>query len=165
MSFTEAVRVCFQKYFDFSGRGSLSEYWWFTLFVVGGSAATTILDGFLFGFDADLTDVARKPFGSLFTLATLIPSVSATVRRLHDMGMSAWATLWSAIPLAGVLAIGGLYLADETVFHGPDGSMSLGMLLVVLSVFVVSLLTLALAIWWLTRPSEPGPNAYGPVPA
>ena len=36
MSFTEAIKTCFRKYIDFSGRASRSEYWWFILFTVIG---------------------------------------------------------------------------------------------------------------------------------
>src|SRR6185437_13344134 len=33
MSFFEAIRICFSKYADFTGRAPRSEYWWFLLFV------------------------------------------------------------------------------------------------------------------------------------
>lgn len=163
MSFTEALRVCFRKYFDFSGRGSRPEYWWFTLFVVVGSVATTVLDGVLFGFDADLSDFAKTPFGSVFALGTAIPSVSATVRRLHDTGRSGWAILLSGIPLLAVTILAIIYLAEEEALLDASGSLPFGTLLLVLLVFVVALVTLAVTIWWLTRPSDPGPNRYGPM--
>ena len=31
MTFTEAIRTCFQKYATFSGRARRSEFWWFVL--------------------------------------------------------------------------------------------------------------------------------------
>ena len=31
MSFSESARICLQKYIDFNGRASRSEYWWFVL--------------------------------------------------------------------------------------------------------------------------------------
>lgn len=166
MGFLDAVAVCFRKYFDFSGRGSRPEYWWFTLFVVAGSVATTVLDGILFGFDAGLTDIARTPFGSVFTLATLIPSVSATARRLHDMGRSGWAMLLSGIPLTAVAVLGILYLEDESLFYDASGeSLSSGMLAASLLAAGATIVTLAVTIWWLTRPSDLGPNRFGPEPA
>ena len=32
MSFKEAIKVCFKKYFKISGRATRAEYWWFQLF-------------------------------------------------------------------------------------------------------------------------------------
>ena len=34
MNFTESVQTCYKKFFDFSGRASKSEYWWFQLFQI-----------------------------------------------------------------------------------------------------------------------------------
>ena len=33
MDFSSAISICFKKYFDFSGRASRSEFWYFVLFV------------------------------------------------------------------------------------------------------------------------------------
>ena len=38
LNLPEAVKICFKKYFDFKGRASRSEYWYFVLFVVIGYA-------------------------------------------------------------------------------------------------------------------------------
>ena len=31
MNFSEAIKVCFRKYADFSGRATRPEFWWFVL--------------------------------------------------------------------------------------------------------------------------------------
>lgn len=32
IGFVEAIKICFNKYADFSGRATCAEYWWFFLF-------------------------------------------------------------------------------------------------------------------------------------
>lgn len=34
MTFQEAIKVCLNKYADFTGRASRAEFWWFYLFCV-----------------------------------------------------------------------------------------------------------------------------------
>ena len=41
----------------------------------------------------------------LFVLATLLPSISITVRRLHDTGKSGWLALLWFIPVLGAIAV------------------------------------------------------------
>jgi uncharacterized membrane protein YhaH (DUF805 family) len=90
MSFQDAIRVCFNKYADFDGRASRPEYWWFFLFVMLVSVAGSIISPMLSG---------------LFTLATLLPSIAAATRRLHDTGRSGWWQLIVLVPLVGFIVI------------------------------------------------------------
>ena len=39
----------------------------------------------------------------LFAIATLLPSISVGVRRLHDMGKSGWWSLVLLVPFVGVI--------------------------------------------------------------
>jgi uncharacterized membrane protein YhaH (DUF805 family) len=97
MTFQESIRVCFTKYFDFSGRATRSEYWWFFLFLVLGG----LLGGVL------------SPIASgLFTLATLVPSTAVATRRLHDTRRSGWWQLIILVPLLGFIVLF-VFLAQE----------------------------------------------------
>ena len=58
MTFFEAVRACLAKYASFNGRATRTEYWWFFLAVVLGSAAAWTIS---------------PKVCSLFALATLLP--------------------------------------------------------------------------------------------
>lgn len=89
MTFTESIRVCFSKYADFSGRASRPEYWWFCLFIVLAGAALSLVNNKL---------------SSLFYLATLLPSIAAATRRLHDTDRSGWLQLIALVPVLGWIA-------------------------------------------------------------
>jgi uncharacterized membrane protein YhaH (DUF805 family) len=71
-----AIQDGFNRYADFSGRSSRSQYWYFLL-------GTT-----LFTFVATIT--LGEMAGNLFTLATVIPSLAVGIRRMHDVGKSGW---------------------------------------------------------------------------
>ena len=76
LSFPDAVKKCFKKYFDFKGRASRSEYWYFTLFIVLGYAVGI---GLIF-VNAQLFWLLM-----IFLLVVMIPWISVTARRLHDI--------------------------------------------------------------------------------
>lgn len=90
MTFVESIKTCFSKYAEFNGRASRSEYWWFMLFIVLGSVATSFINETLY---------------LLFTLGTLLPSIAAAARRLHDTGRTGWLQLIVLIPLIGWLIL------------------------------------------------------------
>ena len=83
MGMYESFLYCMRNYFKFSGRGSLSEFWWFQLIV-------WILGSFtLF--------IVLVPF--------IIPIFAAGSRRLHDTGRSGWLQLLILIPFLGALIL------------------------------------------------------------
>ena len=86
MDFVTSVKTCFSKYVDWNGRALRSEYWWFILFLAIGGIVTSVLDVMIFGTGIEVIGL----FNPLFSLATLLPSIFATTRRLHDGGRSGW---------------------------------------------------------------------------
>ncbi len=90
MTFTDSIKTCFSKYADFNGRASRSEYWWFVLFIM--------LIGIGTSFISDMISL-------LFYLATLVPSIAAAARRLHDTNRSGWLQLIALIPIIGWLIV------------------------------------------------------------
>lgn len=80
MTFGGSVSTCLHKYFDFNGRASRSEYWWFFLF-----GFLVYLGGL---FLAAITN--SSVFVVLAFLAIFFPVTAAAVRRLHDTGRSGW---------------------------------------------------------------------------
>lgn len=59
MGMVDAVKTCFRKYADFSGRASRPEYWWFFLFTVIITAILGILDAAIFGSGAETEEAPR----------------------------------------------------------------------------------------------------------
>ncbi len=97
MNFLKAVKTCLNKYADFSGRARRSEYWYFFLFLVIVDTVASILDSALFGDLSALYLIA--------TLALIVPSIAAGVRRLHDTNRSGWWLLLGFIPVIGAIVL------------------------------------------------------------
>ena len=109
MTFTESVSTCLKKYFVFEGRASRSEYWWFQLIVSPSYYISTFLQNELSYFFLGIT------------LFTLIPAISAGVRRLHDTNRSGFFLLISFIPF-----IGGIVLLFLLIPEGTKGKNKFG---------------------------------------
>lgn len=110
--FKVAVQRFFKKYAMFSGRASRSEYWWWTLVaILVGSLlnAMTYTGGGIYPSGGQLTAGPAVITGyillAIWGLATIIPSIALTIRRLHDVNLSGWFLLLALIPILGALAI------------------------------------------------------------
>lgn len=90
MTFTESISTCFSKYATFDGTASRSEYWWFILFLFVTGAVVSIVN---------------ESLGIVFNLATLIPSIAAACRRLHDTDRSGWLQLLFLVPVIGWIIV------------------------------------------------------------
>jgi uncharacterized membrane protein YhaH (DUF805 family) len=97
MTFTESIEQCFKKYATFEGTASRSEYWWFALFIVLGNFGLSLISDGL---------------SMLFAIATLIPSIAAATRRLHDTDRSGWWQLIWFVPIVGWIILI-VFLAQE----------------------------------------------------
>ena len=86
MNFQDAIKLCFQKYADFSGRAKRPEFWWFALFCIVVSL---------------LLEVVGSYISWAFSLATIVPSLAVGARRLHDTNKSGWMQLIWLIPILG----------------------------------------------------------------
>ncbi len=102
-----------KKYAVFSGRARRSEYWYFVLFYIIIMIGMSLLDS-VFG-------TAPGFFTYAFYLLILLPSLSVTVRRLHDTDRSGWWVLITLIPV-----IGGIVMIVFTVQEGTRGDNRFG---------------------------------------
>jgi len=91
-----------KKYAVFSGRARRKEYWFFVLFNAIFAIAAMILDNIL---GLAIEDVGYGPFYILYALATIVPGVAVSVRRLHDIGKSGWYILLAFIPCVGAIIL------------------------------------------------------------
>ena len=98
MSFFDAVKSAFSKYATFSGRASRSEFWFFYLFLLIASFITAIIDAAVLGNQNSFLT-------AILFLATLLPLIAITTRRLHDTNRSGWWQLLPLIPLVGAIIL------------------------------------------------------------
>jgi uncharacterized membrane protein YhaH (DUF805 family) len=104
-----------QNYATFRGRARRSEYWYFVLFNVIFSLVAILIDNLLgttfkFGYGVSM------PYGYiylLYVLVMIIPSVSVSVRRLHDVGKSGWMYFIILIPIVGAIWLLVLFFTDS----------------------------------------------------
>ena len=119
-----------QKYADFSGRATRSEYWLFVLmnFCIGlASFAIATFFAILFsgvreGSLSSIIMLAWYGMITLYSLIIMIPHIAVGVRRLHDVGQSGWLYLIGFIPFGG-LALLVLFCMDSDINanqYGPN---------------------------------------------
>jgi uncharacterized membrane protein YhaH (DUF805 family) len=109
MNFSGSLNICIKKYFVFEGRACRSEYWWFQLIVSPSYFISIFLENEIGYFFLGIT------------LFTLIPAISAGVRRLHDTNRSGFFLLISFIPF-----IGGIILLFLLIPEGTKGKNKFG---------------------------------------
>ena len=95
-AYVDAMR----RYFDFTGRMSRAEFWYFTLVVTGLGVIALIVDLSLGnGQDTPLYITA------LWMIPHYIPWLAAAVRRLHDIDRTGWWVLIGVIPLGQLVLL------------------------------------------------------------
>lgn len=140
MTFQESVRLNLTSryFFDFHGRASRSEFWWFMLFICLVNAGVSLLM-------LILPPVIGGSFSLIVSLLLLPPNLGLTVRRFHDRNLSGW---WILLP---ILALGGwMFTGGAAALSLPGNLLSFLMCLAYLII--------------LCMPGQPGPNRFGPPP-
>jgi len=148
----------FRKYADFSGRARRSEYWWFIL-------GDVIINTVLWFINIELIYF-------LFNLATLIPLLAVTARRLHDVGKTGWLQLLGIIAsiVISISALLSLFLGfagGVILFSGNSSEIGSGILGIAVILAILSLISVCVIIWLFIlyiKDSTPGTNKYGPNP-
>lgn len=117
--FKAAVMCCLrQKYVDFNGRAKRGEYWYFILFQVIVYVALLILQTVCLGLGLSAIAGIFSIISLLFLVGTLLPGISAAVRRLHDINKCGWFYLVGFIPLIGFFIL--VYLLAQKGTEGPN---------------------------------------------
>lgn len=155
LTFGESLKVVLgEKYCNFKGRASRSEFWWFYLFSIILSSCAMPLQF--------ISQTAYFVVLGIMYLALVLPTLGVTVRRLHDIGKSGW--WYIGLVLIGFLwsmAVGimvGISAVTGSGEFSPVGGLFFGVGLVVMLVYAV------IMIVWLCKPSQPSDNKYGPEP-
>ncbi|MEY4351922.1 MAG: hypothetical protein RLZZ609_163 [Cyanobacteriota bacterium] len=85
-----------QRAFDYAGRSSRPAYWWFYL--------ANLIVGFLLALLVNVSDFFFKIL-VIYVVASVLPSLAVTIRRLRDSGKP-----WPWIFISFVPFIGGVWL-------------------------------------------------------
>ncbi len=188
VSFREAIRLCWDKYTDCSGRARRSEYWWFLLFALMAIFVPLLPLGILYhAYDLATARGAQVlwflPSIMLFiallviVLFMLCPLYAATTRRLHDTGRSGKWIGWDiALSVVSSIVLSVAYGAVNYVSDAPaPGNFAMMRavfhsslpLLVVASVFIVYMAHIAVSasiLVFTLLDSQRGENKYGRSP-
>lgn len=115
-------KVMLKNYANFTGRARRAEYWYFALmnfiliipFYVIGSI----------GILNDNTTLSVMGMGlyGIVVLATIVPTLAVSARRLHDINKSGWFYLFVFIPLIGGILILVWFFTDGDRFTNNYGS-------------------------------------------
>jgi uncharacterized membrane protein YhaH (DUF805 family) len=108
-----------KKYAVFEGRARRKEYWFFILFYMIIVFVLALIDGVTGNINEE---TGLGPFSGIFILAMIIPSISVTIRRLHDTDRSGWWWLIPLIPLIGAIVIFVFMVLDGTSGQNQYGS-------------------------------------------
>lgn len=106
-----------KQYAVIQGRCRRKTYWLFVLVNILVSVVLTVLDTVL-GFNIWLDEGLLS---TLYSLAILIPSITVSIRRLHDLDRSGWWLLLILLPF-----IGTLLLLIYFCFKGSEGPNRFG---------------------------------------
>ena len=97
-----------KKYAVFNGRARRSEYWYFVLFNIIASVALALFDTVI----GKMIGTSISLFGTIYSLAVLLPGIGVSIRRLHDINRSGWWLLLALVPLVGLVLI--VFLAQDS---------------------------------------------------
>ncbi len=126
MTLPEAMSSVYANYATGSGRAGRSEYWWYYLVNV---IVYMVLWGVAVALSTTMSQSTQDsviPLGwavivLLWCLFNVTPTITVTVRRLHDVGMSGWYYFLQLIP-----SVGSLVLFVITLLPGKQGSNMYG---------------------------------------
>jgi uncharacterized membrane protein YhaH (DUF805 family) len=119
-NFIQASIAGFTRCFDFRGRSSRSEFWYFMLLFILLYLVVAVVDQHLVAATFDIRELPLgqyipmgmvDPDGGVLVLlyrpVLAIPTIAVTVRRLHDVGKSGW---WCLLWVFPIPFLGWLYL-------------------------------------------------------
>ena len=186
MGMVQAVRSVFSNYFDFKGRASRPEFWWFVLFTFLIGILLAILNSIIFGpqtvvetvtifpndgSPAQTTTREKQVYNGgwlhfIFQIAVFVPSIAVAWRRMHDSGKPGW---WLLIPITlfvGTIFGFMIYTDGWDNFWGAAASANEVKVRPQMDAFWIIFLfcvgCVITTIFWLCRRSEQSGNKWGP---
>ena len=155
VAFGESIGRGFRNYITFSGRATRAEYWWFFLFVQAVSLASVV-------------PIVGWIISLLGSLALIIPQISISVRRLHDIGKTGWWVLVWYGTLAAGWGFWGIGFMTKLIGAEESGKTDTEIEAIFQNWFIwaaiLGLASIAIMIWWImwfVKKGDKGTNKYG----
>jgi uncharacterized membrane protein YhaH (DUF805 family) len=159
----QAIRTGLAKSFQFSGRASRAEFWWFA---PCGFALPALVIGLGYPRVTDHETVAPV---LLAAAIAALPVSAVSVRRLHDADKSGFVFLSGLVSTfitgAGLLVVSVGLFGLVTVVYATKGVLLIGLGLAILSFNAAGGPGILDLLFGLTAPSTPDVNRYGPPPS
>ena len=112
MTFTSAIKQCYNKAVTLSGRASRSEYWFFSLYqLLLIFVLVAIITTICINLQDNDSGLVPNLMGIIILLLSItlsihiVPMFCVTVRRLHDRNLSGWLMLLSLVPIGHVVLL------------------------------------------------------------
>lgn len=165
MSFADAVVSGFKNYFNFRGRASRSEFWYWFLFTILISIVATTIESILWPAPMAQDEWMQlqnaisqpTPLTNVLGIALLVPNLSVTARRFHDAGFSAKWLLLQLIPIAYAIfaAIGAIsILASSNGLLALSTEDLMSLVFLVVPIFGLFLAVLVIYLIFALKPSR-----------
>jgi uncharacterized membrane protein YhaH (DUF805 family) len=149
----QSVKTCFKKYATFSGRASRSEYYYWMLFIFITSYFLSIIG--ILGLGNNSIS-GSGIFYDLFFLITILPIVSVTARRLHDINFNGLFSIIVFLLLA-VICLGNIY---AYAYISPHNRIGVAILFNIIIYYITIFIPLILFI----KKGTTGDNRFGKDP-
>lgn len=175
----EAFIRFWKKYATFKGRASRGEFWWWVLCTFIIQIAFAVIFAVLGAIIDSNTANGMKSFvNTIWALATIVPSLALSVRRLHDTNKAGTTLviLYAIDFIGGVLLNVGLVmtgLGAISVISGESSSTGAAGILLLIIGFIACLATSIVIIVFMAKKTDPAGarfddpaagNGYAPAP-
>lgn len=165
MNFLDAIKSGFQNYFNFKGRASRSEFWYWVLFTVLIGLVASTLESAIWptpSFEGDWMQnfesiaAQQTPLSNILALVLFIPNLSMLARRFHDAGFSAKWLFLQLIPIAyGIFAaIGVISILVTSDLMDLSVEQLMSIVFLVLPIFGLFLAVMVVYLVFALRPSK-----------
>lgn len=175
----EAFIRFWKKYATFKGRASRGEFWWWVLCTFIIQIAFAVIFAVLGAIiDSNTANGMRSFVNTIWALATIVPSLALSVRRLHDTNKAGTTLviLYAIDFIGGVLLSVGLVMtglgAISVIGGGSSSTGTAGILLLIIG-FIACLATSIVLIVLMAKKTDPAGarfddpaagNGYAPAP-
>lgn len=175
----EAFIRFWKKYATFKGRASRGEFWWWVLCTFIIQIAFAVIFAVLGAIiDSNTANGMQSFVNTIWALATIVPSLALSVRRLHDTNKAGTTLviLYAIDFIGGVLLSVGLVMtglgAISVIGGGSSSTGTAGILLLIIG-FIACLATSIVLIVLMAKKTDPAGarfddpaagNGYAPAP-